>query len=170
MLASFLGKQLLNGFLRNKNDISISLDIDDIYLGLLTQLPQNNEKAYPEGHFFKEPIDEPIKDTKYHRIKLTDENPFTETKYMAGAQSEVVKTSDGIDALSAYVHNQAIIMFEESTADWGNVVGFGIFKEASGQTLPVIWGAITDGEGNPVEVKAQEIPIIRKGSFKVSLV
>lgn len=167
MLASFLGTKILDGFLKNKGSSRVDFGIDNIYLGLLTTLPQNNEKAYTDGSFFKEPSDE-----YYHRIKLNDVNPFSEDVYMQGAQpGEKIEVSDGVWALPAYVTNQAIIMFEESTTDWGKVVGFGIFKEESGGNLPIIWGAITaeDGE-SAVTVGRHEIPIIRVNGFKVSLV
>jgi hypothetical protein len=167
MLASSLGKQILNGFLKNKKDDVVNFGITDIYLGLLTTLPQNNEQAYADGSFFKEPDD-----PNYHRIKLTDKNPFTESNYMQAARSgDVIEVSDGVYALPAYVTNQAIIMFEESSTNWGEVAGFGIFKENEGKNLPIIWGAITaeDGESE-VTVGQYEIPIIRVNGFKVSLV
>lgn len=168
MLASFLGKQILDGFLKNKDDVYVNFKIENIYIGLLTKLPQNNEKAYADGSYFTEPNDK-----NYRRIKLTDQNPFTERNYMqaAAASDTLTKVSDGVYARSAYVTNQAIIMFEESSKAWGEVVGFGIFKEETGQDLPIIWGAITDENGNPsITVDLHEIPIIREGHFKVSLV
>ena len=169
MLASYLGKQILDGLLKNTTDKNMSFRVDGAYLGLLTQLPNNNETKHEDGTYFKEP-----QDPAYHRICISGLHPTEEEPYICAAQAgERIEVSEGsgVYALPACVKNQYSIMFPEALEDWGTIVGFGIFKEESGTALPMIWGEITDADNNPsIVVEQYEVPIIRDGRFEVSLV
>lgn len=176
MLNSIIGTKILNGFClaADKDDDNqpknnwIDFNIENVYLGLLTVLPNNNEKPYNDGdnnYYFKEPTD-----PEYHRIKLTAENPLEKVAYI----SEAIETSDitdeGIEIPVTYVTNPTYIMFPETSEAWGNIAGFGLFTEETGTNLPYIWGTITglDGE-SAVSIGPEEIPIIRANNFKISL-
>lgn len=177
MLSSVKGRTILDGFLQttfedkdgNKKKEWIKFeDVVNVYLGLLTVLPKDNEEAYVEEgntYYFKEPTD-----PEYHRIKLNDKNPLKKLSYISAAREEIVQGEDGLEILSAYVTNPTYIMFPETSEDWGNIAGFGLFTEATGTNLPYIWGTITglDGE-SAVSVGPEEIPIIRANNFKISL-
>ena len=167
MINSIIAKKILDGFCRNKlAGSTISFAKDHTYLGLLTVLPQNNEQPYEDGTYFKEP-----NDPDYRRIRLNDKNPLEKINYLsAAAAGDPIEVSDGAFTTPAVVTNPTYIMFPESSVAWGNVVGFGIFDSASGTDMPFIWGPITASDGaSSVEVGVEEIPIIRAGSFKISL-
>ena len=167
MLSSDIGIQILNGFLKSLSKTVLNFNIDTVYLGLLTKLPQNNEQPYEDGTYFSEPTD----DEEYHRIQISGENPLEGKDYILGAQDDEVITKDGVSKQPAYITNQCAIMFPETSVDWGQVAGFGVFKEDSGTNLPLIWGEIKGADGtSAVEINAQEVPIIRANGFKVSLV
>jgi hypothetical protein len=163
MLGSRIGKEVLDGFCRNTLQREIGSEIDfnisNAYLGLLTALPGNDEAAYsePEGG-------------SYHRVRLNDQNPLEKQPYISTAECEEVEV-DGTTVQSAYVTNPTYIMFPEALENWGTIVGFGIFSEASGPELPYIWGQISPlgDESGTVTINEGEVPIIRAGNFKVSL-
>lgn len=168
MLGSKIGKKILDGFCLTKlsSEAEIDFGVNNVYLGLLTVLPNNDESAYEDGTFFKEPIDE-----EYHRIQLNAMNPLKQMNYTdAAAEDTIIEVEPGVEALPTYVTNPTYIMFPEALADWGAVVGFGLFEQSSGTTLPYLWGPITalDGEST-VTILAEEVPIIRAGNFKISL-
>ena len=167
MINSNIAKTILDGFCINiMESNAIEFAKDHTYLGLLTVMPQNNEQPYEDGTYFKEP-----NDPEYQRIRLNDKNPLEQIDYVLAADAgEPIEVCPGVFATPAVVTNPTYIMFPESSVAWGNVVGFGIFDEASGTNLPFIWGPITAADGtSSVEVGSEEIPIIRAGSFKISL-
>ena len=164
MISSQIGKNILDGFCRCvESKTVIDFDIDNVYLGLLKVLPKNDETAYDDGTKFQEPSD-----PAYNRVQLNATHMLNEVPYISSALTEVV---DGV--LSAYVVNNAYIMFDETSADdsgeWGDIVGFGLFSEKSGTKPPYLWGAITTPDGSTVNIGKEEIPSIGKGNFKISL-
>lgn len=167
MLNSNIGTVILNGLLKgNSGTITFS---GDVYLGLLTKLPNNNGSAYEDGSYFTEPSD-----PSYIRIKIDTKSRINKQNFIAAAQAgEPIDVGED-KALPAYVANQGAIMFEEATVAWDTVVGFGLFRSnntADTTTLPFLWGTVTtDGGEAGVSVDKEEVPIIRTGGFKVSLV
>lgn len=166
MLSSEIGKKILDGFCRS-NELEIDFNIPNAYLGLLTKLPKDDESTYEDGTYFTEPAD-----GEYHRVRLNDINPLEQLDYTEDAKDgDEVEVDNDVYALPAYIINPTYIMFPEALEDWGDIVGFGIFSEASGTELPYIWGPISPlvDESGPVTINAGEVPIIRAGNFKVSL-
>lgn len=160
MISSQTGINILDGFCRcTEASTVIDFDIDNVYLGLLTVLPKNDETAYEDGSYFKEPTDK-----TYRRVQLNATHVLNQVPYISSAQTEEI---DGV--LSAYVINNAYIMFDETSEPWGDIVGFGLFSEQTGPKLPYLWGEITTPDDSVVNVGKEEIPIIGKGNFKISL-
>lgn len=170
MLGNKEGKRILDGFCRTTettNDPYIDFEVKRAYLGLLTVLPKDDESAYTDGdgntYYFKEPSD-----PEYRRICLNDKNPLEEKEYLKPIDVESIEVDD-TTVLSAYIENDAYIMFPETSDVWGEIAGFGLFREDKGTTMPYLWGSITALDGSTVNVKAEEIPIIRAKNFKISL-
>ena len=167
MLNSVVGNVILDGLfgLSATNGTAAKITFSgDIYLGLLTKLPNDNGAAHADGKLFAEP-----NDSSYHRIKINDESRISGNKIIGHATvGERPAISDGIPAC---VENQAVIMFPESTVAWDKIVGFGLFRSKTAtDELPFLWGAVTtDGGEAGVSIDANEVPIIRAGGFKISL-
>jgi hypothetical protein len=172
MLDSTIAKSILNGLFamglnRNEdgmatsnfgNQISFS---GNLYLGLLTQMPG------ADGSDFKEPTD-----SNYKRIRIDTKSRINKKNFIDTAKAEEkVLTDNGLYATPVSVTNQGAILFPEAGADWNEIVGFGIFRNGSaGSTAaPILWGAVTTTAGEPLAVNAGEVPVIRTGGFKVSL-
>lgn len=172
MLDSTIAKNILNGLFamglnRNEdgmatsnfgNQISFS---GDLYLGLLTQMPE------ADGSNFKEPAD-----SNYKRIKIDTKSRINKKNFIDVAKAEEkVLTDNGLYATPVSVTNQGAILFPEAGTDWNEVVGFGIFRNSSAgnTTAPILWGAVTTTGGEQLVVNAGEVPVIRTGGFKVSL-
>lgn len=167
MLDSNIGTVILNGLLSGvKSKIVFG---GDLYLGLLTKLPNNNGDAYEDGTYFAEPLDE-----TYIRIKINTTNRINKMNFIAPAKADETINIGEDKALPVYVTNQGAIMFEEASENWDRVVGFGIFRSNDTSditTLPFLWGTVTaEGGEVGVSVEKEEVPIIRTGGFKVSLV
>lgn len=181
-------KKILNGLFGNTGG-NISFG-NGIYVGLLTKLPEYDEENGWQG------FEEPSITTGYKRINIDGNSYITGEKFIAHAitAAEAV-TIDGCEAFPSYVENQAAIMFEEAMPGYevdseGNpdtekpknwvIVGFGLFRSKKNSdndtTLPFLWGSITgeaeEGGEAPTEVVIanEEVPIIRQGGFKISLV
>ena len=168
MLNSIIGNQILDGLFGKKNGATIIFS-GDVYIGLLTKLPNSNCAAYEDGTYFSEPAD-----STYQRIKINTTSRIGKTKFIAGAELDEATTIDGCEAFPAYVTNQNMIMFLETSEEWDKVVGFGLFRSNNTNdttTLPFLWGEVTAEDGTSgVSIGQYEVPIIRTGGFKVSLV
>lgn len=165
MLNSNIGTVILNGLFGLSNGNSISFG-GDVYLGLLTRLPNANGQAYEDGKYFSEPAD-----PGYLRIKINSESRINKKLFVAPAQLGDVIDVDGDKSNQVYVTNQGLIMFPESTVGWDRVVGFGLFRSNNtlDNALPFLWGTVTaDGGEEGVSVEQYEVPIIRQGGFKIS--
>ena len=141
----------------------------DLYLGLLTKLPNDNGAAYDDGSYFAEPSD-----PCYLRIKINTKSRINKQNFIAPSQvGEAIDVGED-KASPVYVINQGAIMYPEARENWDKVVGFGIFRSndtSDTTTLPFLWGTVTaEGGEVGVPVEKEEVPIIRTGSFKVSLV
>lgn len=168
MLDSKIGTTILNGLFCTSGKATNIAFSGDLYLGLLTKLPKDNGDAYDDGKYFEEPAD-----PTYLRIKITTESRINHKNFIAHAVADDPVIIDGGTAIPASVTNQSIIMFPESSVYWGEVVGFGLFSEedSSSDSLPVLWGEITSSDGDsPLIIGQYEVPVIREGRFKVSLV
>lgn len=169
MLNSDIGIMILNGLFATSRNNDVRLTFTgDIYLGLLTRLPKNDKSAYEDEFYFSEPSD-----PEYIRIKLNTNSRINKAPFISGAEAGEQIEIDGCQAIPAYITNQSLIMFPESTVDWDNIIGFGLFRSnnTSSKELPFLWGNITSDDGaSSVEIKQHEVPIVRSGSFKVSLV
>lgn len=168
MLNSIIGNQMLDGLFGKKKGGTISFS-GDVYIGLLTKLPNSNGDAHADGTYFSEPAD-----STYQRIKINTTSRIGKSNFIAGAVLDEATTIDGCEAYPAYVTNQNMIMFLETSEEWDKVVGFGLFRSndtSNTTTLPFLWGEVTaeDGEAG-VTIGQSEVPIIRAGGFKVSLV
>lgn len=164
MLVSRIGTAILNGLFGNNIGGKIEFD-GDIYLGLLTKLPNDNGAAYEDGTYFSEPTD-----TGYFRVKLNANSRITKGPFIASAvEGDAVAVGEDMGT-PAYVTNQAMILFPESNEDWDTVVGFGLFRALSGTDLPFLWGSVTSTDGEEgVTIKQYEVPVIRVGGFKVTM-
>lgn len=165
MLHSIIGNDILDGlFAKSKNNAV--LFSGSVYLGLLTRLPNDNGGAHEDGTYFSEPNDE-----GYFRVQIDTTSRITKESFLVPAAEDEPIVVDGDTAIPAYVTNRSVIMFPESNVAWDTVVGFGLFRAQSGNTSPFLWGSVTSpagGEG--VIIAEHEVPIIRAGDFKVSLV
>lgn len=180
MLHSTIGTIILNGLFAmniNRNtdgtavdgqrqDISFS---GDVYLGLLTKLPNANGTPYANGGYFAEPAD-----AGYMRIKIDTKSRITKANFIAPAETDETTYIGEDKAVPAYVVNQGAIMFPEASVTWDKIVGFGLFRSdntGDNTTLPFLWGSVTTESGEEgVYIEQHEVPIIRTGGFKVSLV
>ena len=170
MIESEIGIDILDGFCRcTQANTPIDFDIDNVYLGLLTVLPKNDETPCDDdGNYCKEPTD-----PAYRRIQLNAKHVLNQVPYISRA-----KEGEGNEADSVYVENDAYIMFDETSdaengGNWGTIAGFGLFTKQKDNDLPCelpyLWGTITTPDDESVTVGAEEIPIIGKGNFKISL-
>lgn len=159
MLSSDVGIKILNGMFGLLDNAQIVFD-GEIYIGLFTTLPDK------DGLNFTEPAD-----VGYLRIRLDTTSRIDKKSFIGPALAEE-NVTDG-DPIAAYVTNQSLIMFPESSVVWGNIVGFGLFRSAnttSGST-PFLWGEVTSADGESgVAIDQYEVPIIRPGGFRISLV
>lgn len=161
MLDTSIGIDILNGLFAfaEKKPEEIAFD-GEIYLGLFTVLPNNN------GQNFSEPPDGVYRRIRIDTTSVASIDPtgvVNEKNFIGGAQLET--DAEGLPI--SYVANQSQIMFYESSVYWGTIVGFGLFRTSktdSGET-PFLWGEIS-----PVTVDKHEVPIIRSGFFKISLI
>lgn len=171
MLNSTIAQSILNGLFAmglNRNEDGMATSnfgnqinfSGDLYLGLLTQMPE------ADGSNFKEPTD-----SNYKRIKIDTKSRINKKNFIDAAKAEEkVLTDNGLYATPVSVTNQGAILFPEAGTDWNEVVGFGIFRNGSVSTAPpILWGAVTTTAGEQLVVNAGEVPVIRTGGFKVSL-
>ena len=174
MLNSTIAAPILNGLFamglsRDEDGLatsaapSISFSTD-LYLGLLTQMPSQND-----GTGFREPTD----DGNYKRIKLNTKSRINKKPFIAAATAgDRVLTDKGDYAVPACVENQGAILFPEAGISWEPIVGFGIFRSDNTNltTAPMLWGEVTTPDGmTNVSVEQYEVPVIRAGGLKVSL-
>ena len=172
MINSVIANEILDGIVGLKTTNSgegqnITFN-GDIYLGLLTKFPNGNGAAYEDGTYFSEPIDD-----NYDRIQLNTKSRQTKRDFILGAFNGEEIEIDGDKAIPACVTNDSAIIFAESSTDWGEVVGFGLFRndEKTDNTLPFLWGPIINSNGDEgITVRRHEVPVIRAGSFKISLI
>lgn len=169
MLDSSIGTIILNGLFGMFGEKTIINFSGDVYLGLLTKLPNTNGSAYDDGTYFTEPSD-----PSYLRIKIDTESRINKMNFISHAAADTAVAVGEDMAIPAYVANQGIIMFPESTVAWDKIVGFGLFRSnntSDQTTLPFLWGSVTtDGGEEGIYIEQYEVPIIRAGGFKVSLV
>lgn len=170
MLNASIGNEILDGLFGLLGKKKIKFD-GDLYLGLLTKLPNDNGDPYEDGKYFAEPTD-----PSYLRIKINTISRINKMNFIGNAQSDEVVNIGEDKAIPAYVTNQSLIMFPEASEEWGRIVGFGLFRsgDTTSQNLPILWGAVTTEGGEEgeegVSIGQHEVPIIRIGGFKVSLV
>lgn len=158
MLNSSISNKILNGiFSLGESFIAFA---GNVYIGLLTTLPN------PDGSGFVEPDD-----PNYLRVQIDTNSRITKEPFLNGAVEGDVVTVDGDNAVPAYVNNAGVIMFPETSVAY-DVVGFGLFRsdDTTSNTAPFLWGAVSpDGGGTVIQVNAEEVPIIREGDFKITL-
>jgi hypothetical protein len=163
MLNSNIGTIILDGLFGMYTEPTKNIAFSgDLYLGFLTELPNDNGDAHADGTYFSEPDD-----PSYLRIKMNTKSRITKEDFIGGAAWEEIDTD--IEAIC--VKNQSLIMFPEFTTPC-NIVGFGIFRnnDVGDQTLPILWGEVFSEDGTTgVEIEPEEVPIIRAGGFRVSL-
>lgn len=170
MITSNIALPILNGLfgLREKSQMVFP---DNIYIGLLVKMPNDNLEPYADGTYYSEPDDD-----GYFRVKLDSVSRITGEDFIAPAVLDD-PVEVGEDAIRpAYVTNQSLILFPETNVMWAKVVGFGLFRSATGTVLdqshdlPFLWGTATSVDGTDgVTIKQHEVPLIREGSFKISL-
>lgn len=156
MLDSSIGTTILNG-LFGMNGNSRILFNGDVYLGLLTELPDVN------GANFSEPSD-----SSYLRIKIDTKSRITDTNFIGHAHNNI---NDEDPIISACVENQALIMFPEFINQC-TIRGFGLFRsnDVGSGNPPFLWGEVYNSDGDlGVVINEAEVPVIRAGGFKVSL-
>lgn len=158
----------------------------DVYIGLLTKMPTSTDNSWAEPTA-----------PEYQRFKLSRKSTTTNDPILSSHISEeaieittTITTADGsstedvIDRVrAAYVVNDDNIIFPEVSSDlthWGGssggetglVVGFGLFSTKEGGK-PFFWGEVKPDEGSGdevgVEIRQNEVPIIRIGGFKVTV-
>lgn len=166
MLDASVGGVILDGLfgLRGKELVRFP---GEVYIGLLTRMPNPNGAAYEDGKYFDEPAD-----PTYLRLRLDATSRIKKVLFIGGAQLGEVVDIDGDKAVPAYVQNDDLLIFPEASEPY-NVVGFGLFRTAdkSSKTLPFLWGEVAAVDGSPtISVAAEEVPIIREGDFRVYLV
>lgn len=168
MLNSNIATVILDGLFAMTQGSQIVFN-GNIYLGLLTKLPNDNGIAYEDGTYFTEP-----NDPTYLRIRIDTQSRINKKNFIAGAATGDVISVGEDNAIPAYVTNQGAIMFPEASVAWDKIVGFGLFRsgdKTDTTTLPFLWGAVTTENGESgVTVDQYEVPVIRQGGFKVSLV
>lgn len=178
MLSSIIGISILNGLFASPGQDeggSIITFSGDVYLGLLTKMPNNNGDPYEDGTYFSEPMKSSGSSSSdgsgYFRIRLDTESRINRNAIIGGAETdEPFVNNDGDTVLPAFVTNQELIMFPEANENWDKIVGFGLFRSETGTTPPFLWGSVTSKDGEDgIEVIAGEVPVIRPGDFKVSL-
>lgn len=171
MLNAVIGNDILDGLfgmLPSGSGIPSYVNFSgSVYLGLLTKLPKPNGEIYEDGTYFTE-----MNGEGYQRVQL-DANSRISGKYiMADAIDEDVVKVGSDNALPASIQNQALLIFPENSIEQ-TVVGFGLFRSrnvADRITLPFLWGAVTGTDGSDsILIKAEEVPIVREGGFKISL-
>jgi hypothetical protein len=163
MLDASIGNTILDGLFGLKNGAIMSFT-GDVYIGLLTKLPNINGAAYEDGLYFSEP-DDPT----YLRLKLNSDSRITKKPFIGGAEAGEPIVVDEDTVIPVYVQNDAIIMFPEASSPY-TIVGFGLFrtKDTTSQTLPFLWGEVTSSDDNAaIEVASGEVPVIREGDFKI---
>lgn len=159
MLSSSIGNVILDGlFSLGATYISFP---GSVYIGLFTTLPGVDGSGYAEPS-----------DPNYLRVRIDTTSRITKESFLNGAVEGSVVSVDGDNALPVYVDNAGVIMFPETSIAY-DVVGFGLFRTAdtSSPDLPFLWGAVAAEEGGAViSVGSEEVPIIREGDFKITLV
>lgn len=155
MLHSNYGKLILDGLLSQGSGGNISFSNTGCYLGLLTSLTS-----------FSEPSD-----SVYRRVDLTKISRLTKGNFLTEAKTDSEDNKveiDGYEVVPAYVTNLSPIQFDEATEDW-TIVGFGIFPDNTSPT-PFLYGEVIGEDGkNTIVIKQGNVPIIRRGSLKISL-
>jgi hypothetical protein len=119
--------------------------------------------------------------TEYQRIKLNSSSRFDKNLPLL-AEAKLIALG-GSDELTPTIENQDMILFPEAVGDetpeeknrigWGKVNYFGLFygqKDDVTQSIPFLWGQITDSNGNVgVDIDYHEVPVIRKSGLRISL-
>lgn len=166
MLDSTVGITIMNGLFGHSGATQMSFT-GNVYLGLLTKLPNANGAAHDDGTYFAEPGD-PV----YMRVQLDTTSRITGQPFIGGAEADATISVGEDLATPAYITNQGLIIFSEATIPY-TIVGFGLFRNnnTASSTAPFLWGPVTstDGEAS-IEVAAEEVPVIRAGGFKISFV
>lgn len=136
---------------------------ENSFLALFTVMPN----AYGDGYV--EPATTGIKEDDE-----TGESTESATGYMRinlhrgiinaePCLTEATADENGV----AVLKNGLPIMFHECLVDWGTIVGFGVFNEATPRTgKPIFWGSITNGS---VSAIADHVPLFRKDEFQITL-
>jgi hypothetical protein len=167
MLNPNIGNTILDGLFGLLNATQISFS-GDIYLGLLTLLPNDNGLPYEDNVYFAEPNDE-----QYKRVKIDATSRINKKYIIREAQLDSVQTDENGDKFTpVFVTNQSSIMFAQASTQWEPIVGFGLFRSGNTSdttTLPFLWGEVKSDGGENVSIDAEEIPIIRENGFKISL-
>lgn len=153
----------------------------DVYIGLLTKLPTAMDATWAEPTA-----------TEYQRFKLSRKSTTTNNPILSSHITEEpipVETEVTIDGSvqtvidnvrAAYVINDDNIIFPEvssSVTEWGGtdgsetgkIVGFAIFSNKK-DGVPFFWGEVKAEDGTVgVEIKQNEVPIIRINGFKITI-
>lgn len=136
---------------------------ENSFLALFTTMPD----GYGDGYV--EPATTGIKEDDE-----TGESTESATGYMRinlhrgiiNAEPCLTKATAGENGV-AVLKNGLPIMFHECLVDWGKIVGFGVFNEATPRTgKPIFWGSITNGS---VSASADHVPLFRKDEFQITL-
>lgn len=157
----------------------------DVYIGLLTKMPTATDPTWAEPTA-----------PEYQRFKLSRKSTTTNEPILSSHITEeaipITTTITNVDGdgteevtdyvYAAYVRNDDNIIFPEVSSDvsqWGGndgsetglIVGFGLFS-AKKDGQPFFWGEVKpdgDGDETGVEIRQNEVPIIRVGGFKVTM-
>lgn len=158
MLHYSYGNAILNGLLAQGSS-QISFSNTGCFLGLLTECNVSTDT-------FREPTD-----SVYRRVDLTQKSRITGNYFLTDAKTDSEENKievDGYEVKPAYVTNLSPIQFDEAQEDW-HIVGFAIFDTASSKT-PILYGQVEGEDGsNTIVIQKGNVPIIRKGSLKISL-
>lgn len=161
----------------------------NVYIGLLTKLPTPTdidawaEPTAPEYVRFKLSRKSPITGNPILKSAITDTAIDVKTKVEPESGGEATNVVDQVYA--AYVTNDDNIIFPEVSSNleaWGggHIAGFGLFSDVKGGK-PFFWGEVKpdnssgtstvseEEEETGVDIQQEEVPIIRIGSFKVTV-
>lgn len=135
----------------------------EVWLGLLTRMPKADKSAYEDDTYFAE-----LSDPNYRRFRLDAVSRINKKYIMADAVDGEVELVGEDRCLPAVIRNQAPLIFPENMVP-ETIVGWGLFRSADTSdkvTLPFAWGVVgPTEEGEPIELEAEESPIIRDGGL-----
>lgn len=154
---------------KSKYGVTVSIHADpaiQIYIGLFNEVPTD---------LLNSNYIEPSEFSEYQRVKLSQKSPFNKYQF-------ILKSYTNPETGIAEIFNQEMIVFPEARGynpetqqyeGWGTIKGFGLFygpldREKEKDT-PFLWGTITSAAGGPVEIGADQVPVIRTDGLTISL-